>query len=374
MRPSTSVCGRAHEFQPHHSSGHRRRFRQRRGPRRGDRRRRRARGGACRWRAAGGGHGAAGRGDRPRSAQAGRAQISGDPRPRQYRARRGPARLRGGGRDARWQFRNEVAMAHAATAAPLAVRRGGGGRHLHRPGRACRPLPGRSPPPRTGSASITSTATRRRIGEGYNMQQVPKPEQGTFGRLTAVMGGATSCTRRSRSARRCAAAPHRPPSLQGRPLLPADADQHPAGDGDDQPCRHAAGARHPAGGGSRSGDLRQCRGAHRRPRAHRHQGRRRRPPLRRAHPRARRAGQRRGRAVAGLARRAARCASAEHACRWVEGLDQRQLRHERGRPSCSRSARAPSASPTARASAIRRRARSSTSTATSTISPTTPTR
>ena len=79
-------------------------------------------------------------------------------------------------------------------------------------------------------------------GEGYNMQQVPKEEQGLFGRLTAVLGQSYVLHTPERGARR--AAPRRAlrqSSLPRRPVLSAAAAQHPAGATDRQ-SGGAAGA------------------------------------------------------------------------------------------------------------------------------------
>ena len=70
------------------------------------------------------------------------------------------------------------------------------------------------------------------FGEGYNMQQVPKEEQGLFGRMTAVMGqsyvlhtpeGLARCIAPRRSLRQ--------PSLSCGAVLSAAAAEHAAGNG-----------------------------------------------------------------------------------------------------------------------------------------------
>ena len=80
------------------------------------------------------------------------------------------------------------------------------------------------------------------FGEGYNMQQVPKEEQGLFGRMTAVMGqsyvlhtpeGIRDALRRGAL---CVNHPYR-----AGPFYLAAAAQHPAREADRQSCR-AAGA------------------------------------------------------------------------------------------------------------------------------------
>ena len=82
------------------------------------------------------------------------------------------------------------------------------------------------------------------FGEGYNMQQVPKEEQGLFGRMTAVMG-AVLCPAHARGIARCVAPRRslREPSLSCRPVLSAVAAEHSAGDGDGQSRRPAGPAR-----------------------------------------------------------------------------------------------------------------------------------
>ena len=86
-----------------------------------------------------------------------------------------------------WQFRNEVAMAHAGTAL----------RWIH--GETCAVVTSIGPgalQAMAGSLAASSNGVgvyhlygdETTHGEGYNMQQVPKPEQGLFGRITALMG------------------------------------------------------------------------------------------------------------------------------------------------------------------------------------------
>ncbi|WP_287187793.1 thiamine pyrophosphate-binding protein [Rhodovulum sp.] len=87
--------------------------------------------------------------------------------------------------------RNEVKMAHAATArawvhgeTPAVVTSIGPGALQAMAGSLAAASNG------VGVYHIYGDETTR--GEGYNMQQVPKPEQGMFGRITALMG--QSCT------------------------------------------------------------------------------------------------------------------------------------------------------------------------------------
>ena len=86
-----------------------------------------------------------------------------------------------------WQFRNEVAMAHAATALrwvhgePSAVVTSIG------PG-AMQAMAGSLAAASNGVGVYHLYGDETTHGEGYNMQQVPKPAQGLFGRMTALMG------------------------------------------------------------------------------------------------------------------------------------------------------------------------------------------
>jgi len=86
-----------------------------------------------------------------------------------------------------WNFRNEVSMAHAATAlswqygevVAVVTSIGPGGLQAM-----------------AGSLAATSNGVgvyhiygdETTHGEGYNMQQIPKPQQGLYGQLTAIMG------------------------------------------------------------------------------------------------------------------------------------------------------------------------------------------
>ena len=86
-----------------------------------------------------------------------------------------------------WQFRNEIAMAHAATqlswqygeVAAVVTSIGPG---------ALQAFAGSLAAASNGVGVYHVYGDETTHGEGYNMQQVPKPEQGNFGRLTAVMG------------------------------------------------------------------------------------------------------------------------------------------------------------------------------------------
>ena len=86
-----------------------------------------------------------------------------------------------------WQFRNEVAMAHAGTAL----------RWIH--DETCAVVTSIGPgalQAMAGSLAASSNGVglyhlygdETTHGEGYNMQQVPKPAQGLFGQITALMG------------------------------------------------------------------------------------------------------------------------------------------------------------------------------------------
>ena len=86
-----------------------------------------------------------------------------------------------------FQFRNEVEMAHAGTAlrwvygeTPAVVTSIGPGAFQAMAGSLAAASNG------VGLYHVYGDETTR--GEGYNMQQVPKPEQGLFGRITALMG------------------------------------------------------------------------------------------------------------------------------------------------------------------------------------------
>ena len=86
-----------------------------------------------------------------------------------------------------WAFRNEVAMAHAATALrwvygePSAVVTSIG------PG-ALQAMAGSLAAASNGVGVYHLYGDETTHGEGYNMQQVPKPAQGLFGQMTALMG------------------------------------------------------------------------------------------------------------------------------------------------------------------------------------------
>lgn len=87
-----------------------------------------------------------------------------------------------------FNFRNEVEMAHAATAlrwqygeVPAVVTSIGPG--------ALQALAGSLAAASNGVGVYHIYGDETTFGEGYNMQQVPKEEQGLFGRMTALMGG-----------------------------------------------------------------------------------------------------------------------------------------------------------------------------------------
>ena len=88
-----------------------------------------------------------------------------------------------------YQFRNEVEMSHAGTALrmiydePCAVVTSIG------PG-ALQAMAGSLAAASNGVGIYHLYGDETTHGEGYNMQQVPKPEQGLFGRITSAMGGA----------------------------------------------------------------------------------------------------------------------------------------------------------------------------------------
>lgn len=87
-----------------------------------------------------------------------------------------------------FNFRNEVEMAHAATALrwqygeiPAVVTSIGPG--------ALQAFAGSLAAASNGVGVYHIYGDETTFGEGYNMQQVPKEEQGLFGRMTALMGG-----------------------------------------------------------------------------------------------------------------------------------------------------------------------------------------
>ena len=86
-----------------------------------------------------------------------------------------------------WQFRNEIEMAHAATALRWTY------------GEACAVITSIGPGALQAMAASLAAASNgvgvyhiygdeTTHGEGYNMQQVPKPIQGIYGQITALMG------------------------------------------------------------------------------------------------------------------------------------------------------------------------------------------
>ena len=86
-----------------------------------------------------------------------------------------------------FNFRNEVSMAHAATAlawqygeVPAVVTSIGPG--------ALQAMSGSLAAASNGVGVYHIYGDETTHGEGYNMQQIPKPEQGLYGRLTAIMG------------------------------------------------------------------------------------------------------------------------------------------------------------------------------------------
>src|SRR6202051_283471 len=86
-----------------------------------------------------------------------------------------------------YNFRNEVEMAHAATAlrwqygeTPAVVTSIGHG--------AMQALAGSLAAASNGVGVYHIYGDETTFGEGYNMQQVPKPMQGIYGRMTAIMG------------------------------------------------------------------------------------------------------------------------------------------------------------------------------------------
>ncbi len=170
---------------------------------------------------------------------------------------------------------------------------------------------------------------RRRddFGEGYNMQQVPKEEQGLFGRMTAIMGQSYVL--------------HTPEGIRDALRQRALCVNHPYRAGpfylllplNTQPAKLTVNlAALPTSRNCRSSHPPTTRRSNKRPRRSEKQARSR---SRRAAGRAammrRCAGwlrqQRCGRSLAWFHRRAARCAPAEHACQQYQGFDLWQLRN-----------------------------------------------
>ena len=88
-----------------------------------------------------------------------------------------------------WQFRNEVAMAHAATALRWVYGESSAVVTSIGPG-AMQALAGSLAAASNGIGVYHLYGDETTHGEGYNMQQVPKPAQGMFGQMTALMGEA----------------------------------------------------------------------------------------------------------------------------------------------------------------------------------------
>ena len=232
-----------------------------------------------------------------------------------------------------WQYRNEVEMAHAATALswvygeiPAVVTSIGPG--------ALQAMAASLAASSNGVGVYHIYGDETTQGEGYNMQQVPKPAQGIFGQITALMGASytlhTPAALRDALRRGAGAVFHpwragpfylnlplntqpqmvtlRLDALPVRPVFPALAP------GDDDAIAAAAGVIAGAGAGGDQGGRRVARGGGRGAAAGR--------------------GGRGGRgAVAGVGRGAAGRPSAEPACRRIKRLDQRQLGDGAGRGS-----------------------------------------
>lgn len=86
-----------------------------------------------------------------------------------------------------WNFRNEVAMAHAATALRWQYGERCAVVTSIGPG-ALQALAGSLAAASNGVGVYHLYGDETTHGEGYNMQQVPKAEQGLYGRITALMG------------------------------------------------------------------------------------------------------------------------------------------------------------------------------------------
>ena len=225
--------------------------------------------------------------------------------------------------------RNEVAMAHAATALrwqygeiPAVVTSIGPG--------AMQAFAGSLAAASNGVGVYHIYGDETTFGEGYNMQQVPKEEQGLFGQMTAIMGRSyvLHTPQALRDALRRGALTVNHPYRAGPfyLLLPLNTQPARAHASISPRCRSGPSLP-PLAPAADDADRARPRKLIAGTRKRRHQGRRR-------HARPRRGGaapggsrRRRRGALARLDRRAARRACAEHACRRLEGLDQRQLRH-----------------------------------------------
>jgi 3D-(3,5/4)-trihydroxycyclohexane-1,2-dione acylhydrolase (decyclizing) len=86
-----------------------------------------------------------------------------------------------------WQFRNEVEMAHAATALRWIYREPSAVVTSIGPG-ALQAMAGSLASASNGVGVYHLYGDETTHGEGYNMQQVPKPVQGLFGQITSLMG------------------------------------------------------------------------------------------------------------------------------------------------------------------------------------------
>ncbi len=226
-----------------------------------------------------------------------------------------------------FNFRNEVEMAHAGTALAW----------VH--GETCAVVTSIGPGALQAMAGSLAAASNgvgvyhiygdeTTHGEGYNMQQVPKPQQHLFGQMTAVIGQSyvlhTPQALRDalRRGTQCVHHPFKagpfylllPLNTQPQVIdelnlaaLPGRLDVPRTVVADDAAV--AAGRRAAAS-----------------PQPHRDEGRRWRSRLRRGSARTGRGGRGGRGSVAGLDRRAAGRASAEHACGRQQGLHQRQPR------------------------------------------------
>ncbi len=86
-----------------------------------------------------------------------------------------------------WQFRNEVEMAHAATALRWIYGEASAVVTSIGPG-ALQAMAGSLASASNGVGVYHLYGDETTHGEGYNMQQVPKPVQGLFGQITSLMG------------------------------------------------------------------------------------------------------------------------------------------------------------------------------------------
>ena len=173
-----------------------------------------------------------------RSAEAGRAQILRYFRPWLDRSRQCAARLRGRGRHPDDQLPQRGRNGACRDGLALAIRRTLRGGHVDRARARMQAFAGSLAAASNGVGVYHIYGDETTFGEGYNMQQVPKEEQGLFGRMTAVIG--QSYVLHTPEGLRDAPPPRqsvRQSSLSCRAVLSAAAAEHAARNGHGQSCR-----------------------------------------------------------------------------------------------------------------------------------------